>query len=91
MKRTTRSGSRTATGSSSTAFTTEKTAVVVPMPRVSAARAATVNEGLFANPRRECLRSFSQTSSMQASWRLWSDTDPRRIGSPRPAAVRLNG
>ena len=40
MKTTTRSGSGTATGFSSTALTTEKMAVLAPMPSVSAATAA---------------------------------------------------
>src|SRR4249919_1537033 len=62
MNITTRSGSGTATGLSSTAFTTEKIAVLAPMPSVRAATAARVNAGLCANMRRECLKSLTNAS-----------------------------
>src|SRR4051812_15032016 len=61
-KTTTRSGSATPTGFSSTAFTTEKIAVLAPMPSVSAATAASVNAGLCANMRSDCLRSRMKDS-----------------------------
>jgi hypothetical protein len=67
MKTTTRSGSGTATGLSKTALTTEKMAVVAPIPKVSAAIAARLNAGLWANMRRECLRSLKKASSISMS------------------------
>jgi hypothetical protein len=45
-------------------LTTEKIAVLAPMPSVSAAMAASVKTGLFAKARRECLRSFRKASMM---------------------------
>ena len=51
MNMTRRSGSGKAAGLKSTAFTTVKTATVVPMPSVSAATAANVNVGLRQNIR----------------------------------------
>ena len=62
MKTTTRSGSATATGFSSTALTTEKIAVLAPMPSVRAATAARVKAGLCANMRKECFRSLMNAS-----------------------------
>src|SRR5687767_15118043 len=62
MNITTRSGSGTATGFRRTALTTEKMAVLAPMPSVSAATAASVKAGLCANIRTECLRSLRKAS-----------------------------
>ena len=74
MKITTRSGSGTATGFSSTALTTEKIAVLVPMPSVSAATAASVKAGLCANIRSACFKSCKSVSSM-AIQRLALDSE----------------
>ena len=63
MKTTTRSGSGNDSGLSKTALTTEKMAVLTPMPSVSAATAASVNAGLCRNIRRECLRSLKNASN----------------------------
>src|SRR5262245_22335603 len=52
-----RSGSGNGTGFRTTALTTEKIAVVVPMPSAIAATAATANRGLVRNTRNACLRS----------------------------------
>jgi hypothetical protein len=62
MNSTRRSGSGTETGRSRTALTTEKIAVLTPIPRVSAATAASVNPGLCANIRSECFRSLKNVS-----------------------------
>src|SRR5262249_43788749 len=62
MNTTTRSGSGRATGFSSTALTTEKIAVLAPIPSVSAATAARVKAGLCANMRSDCLRSRTNES-----------------------------
>src|SRR4051812_49141749 len=62
MNTTTRSASGTAIGFSSTALTTEKIAVLAPMPSVSAATAARVKAGLCANMRSDCLRSRRKDS-----------------------------
>src|SRR5215204_2334907 len=62
MKTTTRSASGTESGFNSTALTTEKIAVVAPMPSVSAATAASVNAGLCRNMRSECVRSLRKAS-----------------------------
>ena len=55
-------GSGNGTGLSSTAFTTVKIAVFVPMPRVSAATAAMVKPGLRRNIRSEWVRSLKKPS-----------------------------
>src|SRR5262245_9769638 len=52
-----RSGSGNGTGFRTTALTTEKIAVVVPMPSAIAATAVTANTGLVRNTRNACLRS----------------------------------
>ncbi len=52
-----RSGSGAATGFNNTRLTTEKMAVLVPMPRVSAARAVRVKAGLRRKVRKEWRRS----------------------------------
>src|SRR5258708_37723651 len=83
MNMTTRSGSGTATGFSSTAFTTEKIAVLAPMPSVSAATAARVNAGLCANMRSECFKSFTNASMG------WLDGENVEIVEGRP--LRLSG
>ena len=62
MNITSRSGSGNGTGFSSTAFTTEKIAVLIPMPSVSAAIAAIVNAGLRGNSRSECAKSLKNAS-----------------------------
>ncbi len=67
MKITNRSGSGTEAGLNSTAFTTEKIAVLVPMPSVSAATAASVKAGLWTNIRSACFRSCNRWSSMAVS------------------------
>ena len=54
---TSRSGSGNGSGLSSTLFTTEKMAVLAPMPSVNAASAAAVKPGVCRNIRSECLRS----------------------------------
>src|SRR6476646_6991978 len=64
MKTTTLSGSGTATGFSRIAFTTEKMAVLAPMPNVSAATAARLNAGLCTNIRSACFTSLSSVSSI---------------------------
>src|SRR5437667_7301621 len=51
MKKTTRSGSGAFTGLRSTALTTEKMAVLAPIPSVSAATAASVNAGALMSVR----------------------------------------
>src|SRR5580700_2968938 len=51
------SGSGAATGFNKTRLTTEKMAVLAPMPRVRAARAVRVKEGLRRKVRREWRRS----------------------------------
>src|SRR5579863_1425438 len=63
-----RSGSGKATGRRSTAFTTEKTAVLTPMPSVRAATAARVKAGRFANIRSDCFRSFRNASIGRSPW-----------------------
>jgi hypothetical protein len=63
MKTTRRSGSGKDTGLNSTALTTENTAVLTPMPSVSAATAARVNAGLCRNIRSECFRSLKNASN----------------------------
>ena len=57
MKLTIRSGSGYGSGLSSTVFTTEKIAVLAPIPSMSAATAAIVNPGVCRNMRSECFRS----------------------------------
>src|SRR5579872_7598782 len=61
-KTTTRSGSGMPTGLNSTALTTEKIAVLAPMPSVMAATAASVNAGLWRNIRSECFKSLKNDS-----------------------------
>src|SRR5216684_2304093 len=56
------SGSGNGTGLSSTAFTTVKIAVFVPIPSVSAARAAKVKAGLRRNIRSEWVKSLKKPS-----------------------------
>ena len=63
-KITSRSASGNDTGRSSTALTTEKMAVLAPIPSVSAATAASVNAGLCRTIRSDCLRSLTNASSM---------------------------
>src|SRR5690606_28269769 len=53
------SGSPNGTGFSSTALTTEKIAVLTPMPRVKAAIAVTVKPGLSRNILSACFRSLT--------------------------------
>ena len=55
-----RSGSGNGTGFSSTALTTEKMAVLAPMPSASAATAAAVKPRLCPNIRSECRRSLKK-------------------------------
>src|SRR6266850_5797556 len=62
IKNTTRSASGAATGRSRTAFTTEKIAVLAPMPSVSAAIAASVNARALISVRSAYFRSFSSPS-----------------------------
>src|SRR2546423_14590596 len=87
MNPTTRSGSGTGTGFSSTALTTEKIAVFAPIPSVSAATAATVNAGLCTNIRRECLRSLRNASNMMLVLQL---SDCGQPGDRRRTAYRLS-
>src|SRR5262245_12877862 len=54
-----RSGSGKGTGFRTTALTTEKIAVVVPIPSAIAVTAVTANTGLVRNTRNACLRSSS--------------------------------
>jgi hypothetical protein len=63
-KMTRRSGSGKGTGRSITALTTEKIAVLAPMPRVNAATAASVKAGLCRNIRSDCFKSLTNASSM---------------------------
>src|SRR5262245_54067022 len=62
MKKTSRSGSGALTGLSSTALTTEKIAVLEPMPSVSAAIAASVKARAFISERSVYFKSFSSPS-----------------------------
>jgi hypothetical protein len=64
MNTTIRSGSGNDTGRSRTALTTEKMAVLAPMPSVRAATAASENAGVCQNIRSACLRSFREVSNM---------------------------
>ena len=57
-----RSGSGNGAGFSRTESTTEKIAVLVPMPSASAATAAAVKPGLCRNVRKECFRSCRRVS-----------------------------
>jgi hypothetical protein len=59
MNSTRRSGLGNGIDLSRTVLTTEKMAVFTPIPNVKADTAASVNAGLWANIRRECLRSLS--------------------------------
>jgi hypothetical protein len=56
------SGSGNGTGFRSTAFTTEKTAMLTPMPSVSAAIAVAVNSLFSRNSRQACLMSLRRVS-----------------------------
>ena len=58
ISRTKRSGSANGMGLSTTAFTTEKIAVLAPMPSVSAATAVAVKPGLSRNILSACFRSW---------------------------------
>src|SRR6516164_8844082 len=62
MKTTTWSESGMPTGLRRTAFTTEKIAVLAPIPSVIAATAASVNAGLCQNIRSECFKSLKKDS-----------------------------
>ncbi len=62
-----RSGSANPSGSSSTAFTTEKIAVLAPIPSASAATAARVKPGLRRSARSAWRRSLPKPSSTSAS------------------------
>jgi hypothetical protein len=56
------SGSGKANGFNRTVFTTEKIAVLVPMPKASAAIATMVKAGVWRNMRAECFRSLRKPS-----------------------------
>ncbi len=56
------SGSGNGMGFNSTALTTEKIAMLTPMPSVSAARAVAVNSLFSRNMRHACLMSLSRVS-----------------------------
>lgn len=58
------SGSVKANGFNRTVFTTEKIAVLVPMPSASAAITTMVNPGAWRNMRQECFRSFRKLSML---------------------------
>src|SRR5687768_8586283 len=62
MNITIRSASGKGSGLKSTAFTTEKMAVLAPMPKASAATAVMVKLGLCRNMRSACLRSLRRVS-----------------------------
>src|SRR3954471_11135392 len=85
MNTTTRSASGTAIGLSSTALTTEKIAVLAPMPSVSAATAARVKAGLCANMRKECFKSFTNASMGRLSVRQLG----QRQAGPHHECARL--
>src|SRR5215204_4408064 len=62
MKTTRRSASGKGSCCFNEAVTTEKIAVLAPIPSVSAATAASVNAGLCRNMRSDCLRSLRKAS-----------------------------
>ena len=62
MNITIRSGSGKGAGFSRTELTTEKMAVLVPIPSVRAAMAAAVKPGLCRKMRSECLTSWTSVS-----------------------------
>ena len=62
-KTTSRSASGNGSVFSSTALTTEKIAVLAPIPRASAATAASVNPGLRRNRRSECRVSLARSAN----------------------------
>ena len=64
MKKTRRSAWGKARGRSNTALTTEKMAVLTPMPRVRAATAASAKAGLWEKMRRACRTSRSRVSGI---------------------------
>src|SRR5271169_1924040 len=64
-KTTIRSGSGAETGFSRTELTTEKMAVLAPMPSARAATAVAVNAGVWRKIRREYLRSLRKASVME--------------------------
>src|SRR5688572_5507497 len=63
MKNTMRSGSGNGSGFSRTALTTEKIAVLAPIPRANADTAAAVNTAFWRNIRSACLRSCRKSST----------------------------
>src|SRR5690606_10407462 len=97
MIETIRSGSSNGIGFSSTALTTEKIAVLTPMPSISAASAVNVKPGLSRNPLSACFRSSSSvlirvTRDRRAACSC-AGREARRRASPRSEtrAARLLG
>src|SRR6185369_10841456 len=86
---TSRSGSGTGRGRSRTAFTTEKMAVLTPMPRVSAATAARANAGLWTKTRRACFTSRSRVSGIRLPPREFGRPALLRRADPDPAVLHL--
>src|SRR5688572_7396498 len=73
INNTTLSGSGYGSGFSRTALTTEKIAVLAPMPNARAATAAAVNTRFCRNIRNVCLRSCRNSSTSPSGQRIHHD------------------